>query len=235
MSLTNRDRIAVFFAFCQHPCPLRHCFAMPPCPLLALSCHLPRPGESFKVRGLGSPRKVYLFAKGSPFGKDFPRSGENGKVKKGNSWTPIGGLRGLGRSFYFMPFSPSQCSKKQARAAFQSRTSLPTVQRSIQLSRALHLGRSALSGCFSLYSALVQGATVASTPDRRMISEAKSYQEQMPSPVQWYRPYSWVTQSCKISWARSTALVGLPHWSLTTSSLPNFLPALTMVLTKFLP
>ena len=23
MSLTNRDRIAVFFAFCQHPCPLR--------------------------------------------------------------------------------------------------------------------------------------------------------------------------------------------------------------------
>ena len=29
------------------------------------------------------------------------------------------------------------------------------------------------------------------------------------------------------------ALVGLPHWSLTTSSLPNFLPAFTMVLTKF--
>jgi hypothetical protein len=27
-----------------------------------------------------------LFAKGSPFGKDFPRSGENGKAKKGNSW-----------------------------------------------------------------------------------------------------------------------------------------------------
>ena len=30
MSLTNRDCIAVFFAFCQHPCPLRHCSAMPP-------------------------------------------------------------------------------------------------------------------------------------------------------------------------------------------------------------
>ena len=32
MSLTNRVRIAVLFAFCQHPCPLRHCFAMPPPP-----------------------------------------------------------------------------------------------------------------------------------------------------------------------------------------------------------
>jgi hypothetical protein len=85
---------------------------------------------------------------------------------------------------YFIPFSPSQWAKKQARASFQSRTSLPTVQRSIRLSSALHLGRSALSGCFALYSSLVQGATEASTPDRRMISEAKSYQEQMPSPVQ---------------------------------------------------
>ena len=87
-------------------------------------------------------------------------------------------------SSYFIPFSPSQWAKKQARASFQSRTSLPTVQRSIRLSSALHLGRSALSGCFALYSSLVQGATEASTPDRRMISEAKSYQEQMPSPVQ---------------------------------------------------
>ena len=52
-----------------------------------------------------------------------------------------------------------------------------------------------MSGCFALYSSLVQGATVASTPERRMISAAKSYQEQMPSPVQWYRPYSWVTHS----------------------------------------
>ena len=62
----------------------------------------------------------------------------------------------------FIPLSPSQWVKKQARASFQSRTSLPTVQRSIRLSRALHLGRSALSGCFALYSSLVQGATVAS-------------------------------------------------------------------------
>ena len=99
MSLTNRACIAVFFAFCQHPCPLRHGFAVPPCPLLALSCHLPRPGESFKVRGLGSPRNVSGFAKGSPFGKDFPRSGENGKAKKGNSW-PRSGLRGQA-AFYF--------------------------------------------------------------------------------------------------------------------------------------
>ena len=55
MSLTSRVRIAVFFAFCQHPCPLRHGFAVPPCPLSALACHLPRPGESFKVRGFGIP------------------------------------------------------------------------------------------------------------------------------------------------------------------------------------
>ena len=55
MSLTNRACIAVFFAFCQHPCPLRHGFAVPPCPLSALACHLPRPGESFKVRGFGIP------------------------------------------------------------------------------------------------------------------------------------------------------------------------------------
>ena len=33
--------------------------------------------------------------------------------------------------------------------------------------------------------ALVQGATSASTPARRMISLAKSYQLQTPSPVQW--------------------------------------------------
>ena len=32
MSLTNRACIAVFFAFCQHPCPLRHGFAVPPLP-----------------------------------------------------------------------------------------------------------------------------------------------------------------------------------------------------------
>ena len=57
MSLTNRACIAVFFVFCQHPCPLRHGFAVPPCPLLALSCHLPRPGESFKVRGFGIPQR----------------------------------------------------------------------------------------------------------------------------------------------------------------------------------
>src|SRR5699024_12710612 len=101
--------------------------------------------------------------------------------------------------------------------------------------RSSDLGRSALPGCLALYSSLVQGATVASTPASRMISQAKSYQEQMPSPVQWYRPYSWVTHSCKISWGRSTALVGLPSWSLTTSSLPYFLPAPAMVLTKFLP
>ena len=49
MSLTNRACIAVLFAFCQHPCPLRHGFAVPPCPLSALACHLPRPGESFLV------------------------------------------------------------------------------------------------------------------------------------------------------------------------------------------
>ena len=53
------------------------------------------------MRGLGSPRNVSGFAKGSPFGKDFPRSGENGKAKKGNSWTPIGGLRGLAASIAF--------------------------------------------------------------------------------------------------------------------------------------
>ena len=57
MPLTNRACIAVFFAFCQHPCPLRHGFAVPPCPLLALLCHLPRPGESFKVRGFGIPQR----------------------------------------------------------------------------------------------------------------------------------------------------------------------------------
>ena len=34
--------------------------AMPPCPLLALSCHLPRPGESFKVRGFGIPQGLLL-------------------------------------------------------------------------------------------------------------------------------------------------------------------------------
>ena len=55
MALTNRACIAVFFVFCQHPCPLRHGFAVPPCPLSALACHLPRPGESFKVRGFGIP------------------------------------------------------------------------------------------------------------------------------------------------------------------------------------
>ena len=32
MSLTNRACIAVLFAFCQHPCPLRHGFAVPPLP-----------------------------------------------------------------------------------------------------------------------------------------------------------------------------------------------------------
>ena len=60
MSLTNRACIAVFFAFCQHPCPLRHGFAVPPCPLSALACHLPRPGESFKVRGFGIPQGLLL-------------------------------------------------------------------------------------------------------------------------------------------------------------------------------
>ena len=48
--------------------------------------HRWRDATSPKVRGLGSPRNVSGFAKGSPFGKDFPRSGENGKAKKGNSW-----------------------------------------------------------------------------------------------------------------------------------------------------
>ena len=33
-------------------------------------------------------KQFTLFAKGSPFGKDFPRSGENGKAQKGNSWMP---------------------------------------------------------------------------------------------------------------------------------------------------
>ena len=32
MALTSRACIAVFFAFCQHPCPLRHGFAVPPLP-----------------------------------------------------------------------------------------------------------------------------------------------------------------------------------------------------------
>ena len=84
-----------------------------------------------------------------------------------------------------MPFSPSQWAKKQASASCQGRTWLPIEQRRARLSSALQWGRSALSGCLALYSALVQGATEASTPASRMISQAKSYQEQMPSPVQW--------------------------------------------------
>lgn len=46
------------------------------------------------------------------------------------------------------------------------------------------LGAVGAFGVLGLILLAGAGATVASTPDRRMISEAKSYQEQMPSPVQ---------------------------------------------------
>ena len=63
--------------------------------------------------------------------------------------------------------------------------SSPTLHRRARFSSALHAGRSADLGFISLYCALVTGFTVHGRPDRRMISDAKSYQLQMPLPVQW--------------------------------------------------
>ena len=65
----------------------------------------------------------------------------------------------------------------------------------------------------------LENAGVLKEPERRMISAAKSYHEQMPSPVQWYSPYSWVTHSCRISWARSAALVAFFEIFITSASL----------------
>ena len=67
----------------------------------------------------------------------------------------------------------------------QSRISSPTVQRSMRFSRALQAGRLALAGLAAAYSALVQGFTLQGRPASFMMAEAKSYQLQMPLPVQW--------------------------------------------------
>ena len=44
----------------------RHRCAMPPIPLLALSCHLPRPGESFSRREALARRRSVLFCQRLP-------------------------------------------------------------------------------------------------------------------------------------------------------------------------
>ena len=60
-------------------------FACSPSPSLLAQCHLaplsvayatssPDRGKSVKVRGFGSPHKVYGFAKGSPFGRAVEQS-----------------------------------------------------------------------------------------------------------------------------------------------------------------
>ena len=76
MALTNRACIAVFFAFCQHPCPLRH--------LRFARCHLSQSERLWHPVTFSSKRKS-VSSKTTPLCQGLPCQG---------SWRAIARLRG---------------------------------------------------------------------------------------------------------------------------------------------
>ena len=92
MALTNRACIAVCLALWQHPCPLRHGFAVPPCPLSGTFVPPPPAGGVFQSERLWhsvtfSSKRKSVSSKTKPLCQGLPYKGSWRAEARLRGWT----------------------------------------------------------------------------------------------------------------------------------------------------